>query len=173
MVLIDGVNIVTAKTGGGDAGTASAEGDMVALMTGQPALGKVGQQDWCAGGASIDQILLARSPLLGGPASPTRTAFGSLQLAADIRADRDEVAPRVMSYLDPLPNQTDITKARQPLYPETQPLAVFNRLFGGALPAGTTPADTARLLAQKLSVLDFMRADLARLRTMIPASEKD
>ena len=48
---------------------------MVALMTGQPALGKVGQQDWCAGGASIDQILLARSPLLGGPASPARTAF--------------------------------------------------------------------------------------------------
>ena len=146
---------------------------MVALMTGQPALGKVGQQDWCAGGASIDQILLARSPLLGGPASAARTAFGSLQLAADIRADRDEVAPRVMSYLDPLPNQTDIAKARQPLYPETQPLAVFNRLFGGALPPGTTPADTARLLAQKLSVLDFMRADLARLRTLIPASEKD
>ena len=78
-----------------------------------------------------------------------------------------------MSYLDPLPNQTDITKARQPLYPETQPLAVFNRLFGGALPPGTTPADTARLLAQKLSVLDFMRTDLARLRTLIPASEKD
>jgi len=173
MVLIDGVNIVTATVGGGDGGTASAEGDMLALMTGQPALGKIGQQDWCAGGASIDQILLARSPLLGGPASPTHTAFGSLQLAADIRADRDEVAPRVMSYLDPLPNQTDITKARQPLYPETQPLAVFNRLFGGALPPGTTAADAARLLAQKLSVLDFMRSDLARLRTLIPASEKD
>ena len=45
---------------------------MVALMTGQPALGKIGQQDWCAGGASIDQILLARSPLLGGPASPAQ-----------------------------------------------------------------------------------------------------
>ena len=77
-----------------------------------------------------------------------------------------------MSYLDPLPNQTDITKARQPLYPETQPLAVFNRLFGGALPPGTTPADTARLLAQKLSVLDFMRADLARLRDADPGKRK-
>jgi hypothetical protein len=172
MVLIDGVNIATATAAGGDGGTGSAEGDLVALMTGQAALGKVGQQDWCAGGASIDQILLARSPLLGGPASAVHTAFGSLQLAADIRADRDEVAPRVMSYLDPLPNQTDILKARQPLYPDTQPLAVFNRLFGGALPPGTTAADAARLLAQKLSVLDFMRGDLARLRTLIPASEK-
>ena len=145
---------------------------MVALMTGQPALGKYGQQDWCAGGASIDQILLARSPLLGGAASSKKTMVGSLQLAADIRSDRDEVAPRVLSYLDPLPNEPDITRARQPLYPELQPLAVFNRLFGGALPPGTTPGDTARLLAQKLSVLDFMRKDLARLQTLIPATEK-
>jgi len=164
MAMIDGVNIVATPGGAG-----TAEGGVVALMTGQPVLGKVGAQDWCAGGASIDQILLARSPVLGGPASATRTQVGSLQLAADIRADRDEVAPRVLSYLDALPNQTDITKARQPLYPETQPLAVFNRLFGGGLPPGT---DTARLLAQKLSVLDFMRKDLARLRTLIPASEK-
>jgi hypothetical protein len=166
MVMIDGVNIVA--TGG----AGSAEGGVVALMTGQPPLGKIGQQDWCAGGASIDQILLARSPVLGGPASATRTAFGSLQLAADVRADRDEIAPRVLSYLDPLSGQADISRARQPLYPETQPLAVFNRLFGGALPPGTTAADTARLLAQKLSVLDFMRKDLARLQTLIPASEK-
>jgi len=173
MVMIDGVNIVAVNTAGGDGGASTSEGGMVGLMTGQPALGKVGQQDWCAGGASIDQILLARSPVLGGPASLTKTQVGSLQLAADVRADRDEVAPRVMSYLDVLSNQTDISRARQPLYPETQPLAAFNRLFGGALPPGTTPIDTARLLAQKLSVLDFMRKDLARLQTLIPASEKD
>jgi len=164
MVLIDGVNIV--------GGAGSAEGGVVALMTGQTALGKIGQQDWCAGGASIDQILLARSPMLGGPTTTARTAFGSLQLAADVRADRDEVAPRVLSYLDPLPGQADISRARQPLYPETQPIAVFNRLFGGALPPGTSAADAARLLAHKLSVVDFMRSDLARLRTLVPASEK-
>jgi hypothetical protein len=173
MALIDGLNVACATVAGGSAGTNTSEAGVVELMTGQPTLGKIGQQDWCAGGASIDQILLARSPRLGGPASPTRTTFGSLQLAADIRADRDEIAPRVLSYLDALPNQPDIAKARQPLYPETQPLAVFNRLFGGALPPGTTAADAARLLAQKLSVLDFMRGDLARLRTLIPASEKD
>jgi hypothetical protein len=174
MALIDGLNIVCAtRAATGDGGAASAEGGMVALMTGQPTLGKVGQQDHCAGGASIDQILLARSPVLGGPASASKTSFASLQLAADIRADRDEVAPRVLSYLDPFPGQTDIAMARRPLYPDTAPLDVFNRLFGGALPPGTTSADTARLLAQKLSVLDFMRKDLARLQTLIPASEKD
>jgi hypothetical protein len=174
MAMIDGLNIVTAsRAAGQDGGSHSAEGGMVALMTGQPTLGKYGQQDHCAGGASIDQILLARSPVLGGPAAAKKSFIGSLQLAADIRSDRDEVAPRVLSYLDPLPNEADISKARQPLYPETQPFAVFNRLFGGALPDGTTPAGIARLLAQKLSVLDFMRGDLARLQRMIPASEKN
>jgi hypothetical protein len=169
MAMIDGLNVVPVKVGGTDGGAGSSEGGMVALMTGQPALGKIGQQDWCAGSASIDQILLARSPLLGGAASTRKTMVGSLQVAADIRSDRDEIAPRVLSYLDALPNQSDISKARQPLYPDLQPIAVFNRLFGGGLPPGT---DTARLLAQKLSVLDFMRKDLARMRTLIPATEK-
>jgi Protein of unknown function (DUF1552) len=98
----------------------------------------------------------------------SRTPFGSLQLAADIRSDRDELAPRVLSYLPPTANP-DINLARQPLFPETQPLATFNRIFGGALPVGS---DSAALLAEKLSVLDYMRSDLTRLRTVIPASER-
>ncbi len=50
-------------------------------MTGVPTLGMIGQQDHCAGGPSIDQILLDRSPLLGGSlsSSPSKTLFGSLQ----------------------------------------------------------------------------------------------
>jgi len=167
MVMIDGLHIVTARKGGGNSGAQTHEGGMVALMTGQPTLGQIGQQDHVAGGASIDQIFLAKSPLLGGPNSAKPTPFGSLQLAADIRSDRDEVAPRVLSYLDPVPGQTDLNKARQPLYPETQPLNVFTRIFGGGMPS----ADVARYIAQKKSVLDFMRADLARLRSLVPASE--
>jgi hypothetical protein len=170
MVMIDGLNLICAGPNGSYGGQNSAEGGMVALMTGVPTLGQIGQQDHAAGGPSIDQLLLSRSPVLGGAGSPmgSRTPFGSLQLAADIRSDRDEVAPRVMSYLPPTANP-DISYARQPLYPETQPLNTFKRLFGGALPAGT---DSAALLAEKLSVLDYMRGDLTRLRTLIPASEK-
>jgi hypothetical protein len=170
MVLVDGLNIVTASlTASNDGGQNTSEGGTVAVMTGVPALGKVGQQDHCAGGPSIDQILLARSPVLGGAGAPVtnRTPFGSLQLAADIRSDRDEVGPRVLSYLPPIAN-VDISLARQPLYPETQPLDVFTRIFAGAT-GGTA---TGALLLQKLSVLDFMRSDLARLETLIPASEK-
>ena len=163
MVMIDGLNIVTSS------GQNTHEGGFVAMMTGVNALGKVGQQDWAAGGASIDQMLLAQSPTLGGPTQTNRTMFGSLQLAADVRSDRDEVAPRVLSYKAPIAG-TDISVRRQPLYPETQPLNVFNRVFGGTLPTGIDPQ---KVLAQKLSVCDFMRKDIARLQALIPASEKD
>ena len=164
MVMIDGVNIKTASkvAGGNSGGQNTHEGGVVAMMTGVPTLGPIGTQDHAAGGASIDQILLAQSPQLGG------TRFGSLQLAADIRSDRDEIGPRVLSYLPPTTNP-DPAIARQPLYPETQPLNTFMRIFGGPLPMGT---NTAALLARKISVLDFMRSDLARLRTLVPASEK-
>lgn len=172
MVLIDGLNLVTATTGpdtsGNRGGQNTPEGGMVALMTGVPTLGNIGQQDHCAGGPSIDQLLLDRSPFLGGAASPSQTPFGSLQLAADIRSARDEVAPRVMSYRAPIAN-ADPSLARQPLYPETQPLNAFQSLFG----SGTSSATgTATRLARELSVLDFMRSDLKRLRTLAPSSEK-
>jgi len=163
MCMIDGLNIVT------NSGQNTHEGGVVAMMTGVNALGKIGQQDWSAGGASIDQLLLAQSPTLGGPTQTNKTMFGSLQLAADVRSDRDEVAPRVLSYKAPIAG-SDIAQRRQPLYAETQPLNTFNRVFGGNLPTGTDPQ---KLLAQKLSVLDFMRKDLARMQTLIPASEKD
>ncbi len=173
MVMIDGLNIVTdsLQTTGISGGQNTSEGGMVALMTGVPTLGRIGQQDHCAGGPSIDQILLDRSPLLGGAlsSSPTKTPFGSLQLAADIRSSRDEVAPRVMSYRSPTGN-ADLARARQPLYPEMSPLDTFTRLFAGALPPGTDPSAA---LARELSVVDFMRGDLARLRTIAPSSQKD
>jgi len=173
MVMIDGLNIVSATVSPtGYAGSSTHEGGMVALMTGQPTLGQIGQQDHVAKGASIDQLFLAQSPVLGALGTTSPTPFGSLQLAADIRSDRDEIAPRTMSYLDSISGQTNLSLARRPLAPETIPINTFNRIFGGPLPTGTTAADTARLLARKRSILDFMRSDLARMRTLVPASEK-
>ena len=138
-------------------------------MTGVKPWGGGTQQDWAAGGASIDQLLLDKSPVLGGPTQTDATKFGSLQLGADVRSDRNEVAPRVLSYKAPIAG-SDVLQRRQPLYPDTSPLNVFGRIFGGTLPTGTDPQ---KVLAQKLSVCDFMRKDIARLQTLIPASEKD
>ena len=171
MAMIDGLNLVA--VGGGKStygGQNSAEGGMVAMMTGVPTLGMVGQQDHCAGGPSIDQLLLQKGPGLGGPNFANPTPFGSLQLAADIRSDRDEVAPRVLSYLAPKAGVTDPAMARQPLYPETSPLNAYTRLFSAALPPNTS---LAKLLTQNLSAVNYMRRDLARLRSVVPASEKD
>jgi len=170
MVMIDGLNLVAAsKMTGNSGGQNTHEGGIVALMTGVPTLGQKGQQDHCAGGASIDQLLLAQSPGLGGAASTIKTPFGSIALAADIRSDRDEVAPRVLSYRPPLAN-SDPNLARQPIYPETQPLNTYNRIFGGSLPMGQ---NGAAILEQKLSVLDFMRGDLARMKSVVPSSQRD
>ena len=111
MVMIDGLNIVTPATAAGNAGTNTHEGGMVALMTGAAGAG----EDRPAGlvrGRRVDRSDPAGAIAGAGRAGVgrARTTFGSLQLAADVRSDRDEVAPRVLSYLDPLPNQTDITQ---------------------------------------------------------------
>ena len=177
MVMIDGLNIVTASLvpGGNNGGKDTHEGGVVAVMTGVPTLGPIGTQDHAAGGPSIDQIFLDRSPVLGGINSPSqsKTIFQYLALAADVRSDRDEVAPRVLSYRPPLPlnspsTEADRNSARQPLVPETSPLNVYNRMFRSVV---SDPAVAAAKLAQQQSVLDFIRGDLTRMRTLIPASE--
>ncbi len=176
MCMMDGLNVVTATSGkdttGNHGGQNTHEGGMVAIMTGVPTLGSTSQQDHCAGGPSIDQLFLQKSPMLGGPNFANPTPFGSLQLAADVRSDRNEVAPRTLSYLAPLANVSDPATARQPLAPETQPLTTFNRIFGGTLPTGGGN-NNAQLLAQKLSVISYLQSDLARLQNLVPASEKD
>ncbi|HVT07423.1 MAG TPA: DUF1552 domain-containing protein [Polyangia bacterium] len=170
MVMVDGLNLIC--VGGGTAtysGQNTSECGMVTLMTGVPTIGTVGQQDHCAGGASIDQLLLQRSPLLGGPTSASPTPFGSLALAADIRSSRDEIAPRVLSYLAPKTGVTDPAMARQPIFPETSPLNEYKRVFGAALPAQSASSPG---LNKDLSALNYMKRDLARMRSLIPASEK-
>ena len=170
MVMVDGLNLIAVGGGmlAGPGGQNTGEGGMVAMMTGVPTIGSVGQQDHCAGGPSVDQLFLQKSPLLGGPSFANATPFGSLQLAADIRSDRDEVAPRVMSYLAPMAGVTAPALARRPLYPDTVPLNVYSRLFGSALPPGAGRG----VLSQNLSAVDYLRRDLARLRSVIPATEK-
>jgi hypothetical protein len=180
MVMIDGLNIVTASQtpGGNNGGNMTHEGGVVAVMTGVPTLGPIGQQDHAAGGPSMDQLFLDQSPVLGGNNSPStnKTKYQYLALAADIRSDRDEVAPRVLSYRPPLPitlpaTAAALNAARQPLMPETEPLNIYNRLFGGVMGTSSDPAVIAAKLAQQQSVIDYVNSDLARMRTLVPAAE--
>jgi hypothetical protein len=173
MCLVDGINMVSAGTGNDATGGANIhEGGMVALMTGVPTIGMVGQQDHCAGGPSIEQLWLQKSPNLGGSNFPNPTPFQYLALAADVRSDRDEVSPRTLSYLAPKPGVTQPDQARNPIAPATQPLDTYNRVFGGAA-MGSTGMTAAQSLAQGQSVVSYLQKDLKRMQGLVPSSEKD
>ncbi len=67
MNMVDGLNLVFAtRDGAQNSGQNTHEGGLAVMMTGVPVLGRIGQQDHAAGGASIDQLLLDNSPTLGG-----------------------------------------------------------------------------------------------------------
>lgn len=59
----------------------------------------------------------------------------------------------------------------QPLLPENDPYAVFDRVFGGFTPDGPDPAVEERLTDRR-SVLDFVRGDLNRLRGRLATEER-
>ncbi len=165
--IIDGLNIVA--SGSGDR---THEGGMVALMTGQPTTRKVGQEDHKAGGASIDQILLDRSPWLQGTRVP------SLALGTDARSDRGEVSPRVLSYRPPPEGAYAEPGARGPdavpIFPTIEPVVAYSQLFGNVI--GNDPNQNAaslmRLRAERKSVVDYLSNDLRRLEGLVPASER-
>ena len=108
--------------------------------------------------------------MLGGPTQTNKTMFGSLQLAADVRSDRDEVAPRVLSYKAADRRDGHRPAAAAPLRGDAAAQRVQPRVRRHACRPEPIPQ---KLLAQKLSVLDFMRKDLARMQTLIPSTEKD
>jgi len=100
----------------------------------------------CMERASIDQVLAADPRIVG--ATPIR----SLQLTADDRGH--QFLLRTISSAG----------RAMPLPPEESPLAAFARVFGSL---------SDRPLAQKQSVLDFTRADLARMRPALSTSDRE
>ncbi|HTV26012.1 MAG TPA: DUF1552 domain-containing protein [Polyangiaceae bacterium] len=165
--IIDGLNIVA--SGSGDR---THEGGMVALMTGQPTTRKVGQEDHKAGGASIDQLLLDRSPWLQGTRVP------SLALGTDARSDRGEVSPRVLSYRPPPLGAVAEPGARGPdavpIFPTIEPVVAYSQLFGSVIGGAPSQnaADVARLRAERRSVVDYLKSDLSRLESLVPVAER-
>lgn len=156
MVVMDGIDIVTSN--GGDA---SHEGGMVTFMTGNP-IGETrppSDDDWKNTAPSLDQVLADASSILSD------APYKSLQVAAHHQQDGPpEVANIALSY----------SGADVPLYPEIKPTLLYDRLFGSLMPGD--PAGNLEQLerarAKNKSVLDFVRADLAKLRTIAPASER-
>lgn len=115
-----------------------------------------GGDDPQAEGPSVDQLLLA------GSATLRDVPVQSVQVSCDQRADTPgEVSPRHLSYSGP----------RAPMTPYYQPRQTYERVFGTLMPGGPNPEELARARAAKKSVLDYAIKDLARMRTLAPASQ--
>ena len=144
------------KGGGHEAGT-------VLMVTGKRTVELYpgnGGDDPVAEGPSVDQLFVKQAAVLKG------RPVESLQLSCDNRADTPEVSTRHLSY----------SGRKAPIKPYYQPQEAYQRVFGTLMPGGTTPGNMDALAVarlQKKSVLDFARRDLARLRTLAPASQKE
>lgn len=97
---------------------------------------------------SVDQVI--------ADAVGTETPFPSLELGVNV----DVTDPRSrMCYRGP----------NEPLAPQDDPYAVFDRLFADA---GKSEAEIARLRARRLSVIDTVRSQLARIDARAGAEDK-
>lgn len=142
MVVVGGLTVPKASnTPGEDHGNS-----IVTFMTGGVPFKPDGTGIAVAERISIDQIL-AHDPAFSGDV-PIR----SMQLAADDRARQFFI--RILSYAG----------RGAPLPPEQNPMAAYLRVFGTFSDSLGSPADVARVHANKQSVLDLARGDLNRLR---------
>ena len=132
---------------------------MVTFMTGGATIQDPAFTAVIAERESIDQIVARDTNFIG------KAPFASVQLAADVRSDRDEVFTRVLSYAG----------RAAPLPPEHRPASAYARLFGELIPGGATPenvAALARARERKRSVLDFASGSLGRLSQRAPVEQR-
>jgi hypothetical protein len=155
MLALDGLRIAPSM----GEGSATHEGGMVTLATGAP-IGpsrNPGGDDWLNTARSLDRRLADASPFLSS------RMFRTLELAAHNRQDGSpEVANSTLSYEAP----------GEPVFPDVNPVNVYMRLFASLAPREDESA-LLRARARRRSVLDFAKSDLAALRTIAPASERE
>lgn len=165
MMVLDGLSIAQDGPGGGH------EKGTVVMMTGAPTRytrsGQPETDDAAADGPSIDQLLLSKSTELQTP------AIDSLQVSCDDRIDAEELSTRRLSYSlnrVPVNGVQGNGQQNEPIAPELSPLNLYKRVFKTMAPAGMDDAAVTRALLSDKSVLDFSLRELARLRTLAPAS---
>jgi hypothetical protein len=149
MVIVDGLeNRKQANTPGED----HANG-MTTFLTGGIPFRARGSEILMTERASADQLFAQDARFVGG------TPIKSLQLTADDRGHQ---------FLLRIPSHAG---RGIPLPPVESPLAVFARVFGTLADRAVTPEEAKRLRDRKQSVLDFTRADLARVKQRMGNTE--
>jgi hypothetical protein len=151
----------------------------VIMMTGTATkfvrAGELIAQDTPADGPSFDQILLKNVKAL-------QTNKGYVNAIADNRVDYNpETSTCCLSYdyaTRPVQATTANGVENIPLFPELSPLQLYVSIFGSMMPVGAGTAaggatndQLVRALKERRSVLDYSLRELARLKTLAPASE--
>ena len=141
-------------------GSRTHEGGRIAILTGGGTDGyRPAPNDWINTHPSIDQHLLAHAPDLK-QRKPLHLAATSF-----VGPKTNQVANRAVGY----------TGVDQPIFPELDPTLVYQRVFGSLMPGGATPDNRAALARAQLrrkSVLDFLAADMTRLRSLVSVDER-
>ncbi len=161
MVILEGISCPRSNDWIGDKHSAG----MITMMSGKRFIGIPGTDSIVGAGAdgnaknivaadkTFDQLLLDLSPKV------QKTAIASLQVTAFRPSSVGLPSFRVMSY----------NKPNGPLFPESRPNVLFDSIFGSGV--GLSADALARLRAQNKNILDFVNADLARLRGHVPTSQ--
>lgn len=151
LLILDGISMLTAKHGPGD-GHQTGMGHMltgVELLSGDlfQGGGDSGSVGW-AGGISVDQAI---ANVVG-----TSTKLKSLELGVQVHGAT--VWSR-MSYLGP----------NQPIPPENDPKAVFDRLFADM---SISPAEVLKRDRRRKSILDLVKGEYAALTPRLDAFDR-
>lgn len=151
LLVLRGVHMSSAQSGPGSAHQKGAGHFLTgrALLKGSFS-GGGGQTCGFASGISVDQEI---ANAVGGA-----TRFRSLEFGVEVMSSN--VRGRI-SYRG----------ANQPLAPMDDPFAAFVRIFSG-VEAVASPAEAARLLAERRSVLDFLRREVAAVYAQAAADER-
>jgi hypothetical protein len=133
-----------------------------AITDGTPLTGEDQFHNITGSDKSIEQLLLAESPLLQG--SP----LGSRALGAY----RDSVQNGRIYPSNGAANFRPITYTgpNQPVFPEVRPDVAVQNLFGSAVPGG--PAAIARQQMLNKSILDLVAKDIGNLEKQVPSSQR-
>lgn len=159
MVMVRGLDIIRQDGAPGD----NHGSGMVTMMSGSAPVDAPDFDTPIAAHPSLDQMLAESVP--GFADSP----IASVQLAADTRADRDDIYHRVLSYGSPLGDNP----WAQPLPPQDQVEEAFLHLFGSIV-LGESDGNLEQLEAlrqRKLSVTEFLDRDLDRLSARVPSAQ--
>jgi hypothetical protein len=169
MVVMRGVDGPPNNTQNGDRHGAGIIGQVTGRLAIQPANASMADRDdtnsktITAASPSIDQLLL-QSGIAG--VQPAAGAAKAIHLSGNTRSGPNQhfACLCCISYAG----------TGQPKYGEPRPMKNFANILGNAVVGGgpaVDPAILARQLQQKRSVLDFVRADLTRLKAAVPAGQ--